>query len=583
MASDKEKDRSLNGFDRSDTNRSRDVSGVNTASRSDKEVDRSLGMDRSVTANRSAPDRSRETAGGGEASRGFDRSREMNAAQSRRAGENASMRGYDAAAANTAANASRANMTETQRALEADTMGAYDRMRQTDMAADKRASEDASMKGYYAAKDAALGTIRQAETGLTNPYNKISGGKVVGLTDMTIDEATSLAKTQWNGKIANVVGGFQFKDTTLAGIARKMGIDPATTKMTPEVQDKLALGLMQQRADDATVNGKVDVDRFAANLAKEWASLATPGGLSHYASNGVDKASVSYKNVREMAQNLVDTGVVGPRGTRNYKSLGTEADAQVASATARTGAPIGTAFASLPGSVAVPSAKPSAQEFADNYLTAPRDVVKAEYSNATTARNMAPASPVPHTAAEARAEFEEDQRIASSYESTPPTQVASAEPSAPPASAPPSSAPQPADKPATPAQRPQATDQPTETAPRSTGAQVAATGIDIASGFIPGAGTPISIVNGLLALTGNRTIGERLVDALGNPVGDGGTVIAGDFAGRGKEYKPQSEKPKAATMKATDFASTYLDGGFVDRSRRPTPEERWNYNTPGFV
>jgi len=174
--------------------------------------------------------------------------------------------------------------------------------------------------------------------------------------------------------------------------------------------------------------------------------------------------------------------------------------------------------------------------------------------------------------------------VASSVESNPPTQVADATPAERVApqqaeNVPPANSPE--NVPPTNASATVQPEETTEVAPRSTGAQVAATGIDIASGMaLPALG----VVNTLLSLTGNRTIGERLVDALGNPIGDGGTVLAGDYATRGKDYyKPQSEKPKTVALKAKDFADTYLTGGFVDTSKRPTPGERWNYNTPGFA
>ncbi|OWK19377.1 hypothetical protein AJ88_45655 [Mesorhizobium amorphae CCBAU 01583] len=159
-------------------------------------------------------------------------------------------------------------------------------------------------------RERALGTISTAEVGKKDPYNTLSGGLIGDITSLTVKEAVALAGTKWKGKIANVLGAYQFKNSTLADVATKMGLLDA--KMTPQVQDALAVGLMQHRANQATVDGKIDVDKFANALSKEWASLATTTGKSYYNANGIDKASVAYATVHEIAKDLVANGVVSP-------------------------------------------------------------------------------------------------------------------------------------------------------------------------------------------------------------------------------------------------------------------------------
>lgn len=598
MASDKEKDRSLDGRSQ-ETNRSRDAGGTNTAgARSDKEVDRSLsrgGMGGGL--NRSAGDRE-STAASREASysgRGGMNSpgEGMRSSGSSVAGREVGDVGGMARSVGEVGNGLRGGMAmeratdlaSARRASENASMDALGRMRTADLASTHRASEDASMAGYYAAQDAALSRIRKAEAGVTNPYNTISGGATADVTNMTIQDAIDFAKTKWSGKIANVLGGFQFKDATLAGIAKRMGYDPTTTRMTPAVQDKLALGLMQQRADAATVNGKVDVDKFAAGLAQEWASLANSSGLSHWAANGIDKASVSYGDVRQMAKDLVDTGVVGPRNARSYESIATAPAAQTASVRARTGTEPG--VASLPAEVAsVPTSRPS--DFATKYLgSTPEDVAAVEYRNYARERVLGPRDPVQHTPQEARAEWNDFQE---SLTRDDPPQIASSGPApdtAPPVAPDKVAAAQPETVP--PANAPEnvpPTNASVTVAPeiveapkgRTTGQQVAATGLDIGMGMIPGIGMGLSLVNGGLMLTGNRTLGERVIDAIGTGDGTGFNPAEGDPNRR--EYRERKEPKTTIAANPKRFEEKYL--AFVDTTKRPTPAEKWGTGTSNY-
>lgn len=74
--------------------------------------------------------------------------------------------------------------------------------------------------------------------------------------------------------------------------------------------------------------------------------------------------------------------------------------------------------------------------------------------------------------------------------------------------------------------------------PRTTGQKIAAGGIDILTGLIPGVGPGLSIANAGLAITGNRTIGERVVDRVrgANPRSGGGG--AGGSVGSGSAGSP---------------------------------------------
>lgn len=132
----------------------------------------------------------------------------------------------------------------------------------------------------------------------------------------------------------------------------------------------------------------------------------------------------------------------------------------------------------------------------------------------------------------------------------------------------------------TPAAGPVPTNRPQQ--PRSLGQKVAAGAIDVGLGMLPGVGTAVSVINGGLALTGNRTLGERAVDSFSNGEGGAGPNSGVDRSGRGGGDKIVAENKDKSTVpeKQESFEDRYLK--FVDPTKRPTPAERWDYNTPGY-
>jgi len=117
----------------------------------------------------------------------------------------------------------------------------------------------------------------------------------------------------------------------------------------------------------------------------------------------------------------------------------------------------------------------------------------------------------------------------------------------------------------------------------SLGEQVLAGGLDVLGGLIPGVGTAISVANVGLMLTGNKTIGQRLADAIfsGDNQYEPGSTPQREGSGDGKPRRRRS----------SDFASKYLrpavvdDGDQVDQPSedtpwlevdgRPTPKQKW--------
>lgn len=164
-----------------------------------------------------------------------------------------------------------------------------------------------------------LATVREEVRGSRDPYNTVVGGKIADITGMTIAEAMEYAEK--NGAI----GAYQFTEkntNTLSSIANKLGFDIESTYMTPEVQDALAMGLAQQRADWAAKTGEFTIDSFAHQLAGEWAAFESPvtGKGIYDGDKWGNQAYVDSSRVVEAAQALVDAGVITTDGSAAYTS-----------------------------------------------------------------------------------------------------------------------------------------------------------------------------------------------------------------------------------------------------------------------
>jgi hypothetical protein len=112
---------------------------------------------------------------------------------------------------------------------------------------------------------------RKLKNGTWTDTAKEKTGK--SLTDMTLEEVYAYQKTRGaNG----AVGKYQFINSTLTGLVQQAGLDPKTTKFTPEVQDKLNEKLISQNQ----------------NSLKNMGIPTTPGNMymAHYIGAGGTKA-----------------------------------------------------------------------------------------------------------------------------------------------------------------------------------------------------------------------------------------------------------------------------------------------------
>ena len=147
-----------------------------------------------------------------------------------------------------------------------------------------------------------LATIARGESGGNyNAYFGSPANSTIRFTDMTVAEVLAWQEDYVRrGSISNAVGKYQIIRPTLVGLVNQLGID-ATERFDENLQDRLAIALLERRGSVDYVNSKLSREDFAANLAKEWAALPKVLGPnphdSYYASDGINKSRVSVDEV----------------------------------------------------------------------------------------------------------------------------------------------------------------------------------------------------------------------------------------------------------------------------------------------
>jgi hypothetical protein len=138
---------------------------------------------------------------------------------------------------------------------------------------------------------------RPESGGNYNAYLGNAKNQNIKLTEMTISEVMKFQNDLVRrGAESGAAGRYQIIGKTLKGLVQRLGIDPNTTKFTPEVQDKMGFELLKVRGFDRWKNGTISDTEFANSLAKEWAGLPVVSGAnagrSFYAGVGSNRAGV---------------------------------------------------------------------------------------------------------------------------------------------------------------------------------------------------------------------------------------------------------------------------------------------------
>jgi len=127
------------------------------------------------------------------------------------------------------------------------------------------------------------------------------------------------------GHETTAVGKYQIIRGTLQGLV-KNGAATLDEKFSPAKQDQLAIALLNGRGYQRYLQGKLSVDSFADNLAREFASFPLSSGRSAYAGVGSNKTLIDRRTVISTLQGYQFGGIAsGPESGYAVELHGTEA------------------------------------------------------------------------------------------------------------------------------------------------------------------------------------------------------------------------------------------------------------------
>ena len=147
-----------------------------------------------------------------------------------------------------------------------------------------------------------LNTIAKGESnGNYNAHYSNSSNTTVLFTEMSVAEVMKWqADFVAGGNPSNAVGKYQFMGPTLRGLVQKLDID-TKAKFNSQLQDRLAIALLEKRGALEFVENKLSRQQFAHNLSKEWAALpkaVEPNpDQSYYAGDGLNEVQVTIHEV----------------------------------------------------------------------------------------------------------------------------------------------------------------------------------------------------------------------------------------------------------------------------------------------
>ena len=142
---------------------------------------------------------------------------------------------------------------------------------------------------------ALLSFIRGAET--RHGYQDYYSGSVLAppkpVTTMTVREVQDWQKASVRaGSKSSAVGGYQIISKTFNGLVDTLGLTGDELFDEP-MQDRMGSSLLAGRGFNEWQAGKLSDQKFANNLAHEWAALPTASGRSAYAGDGLNASTVS--------------------------------------------------------------------------------------------------------------------------------------------------------------------------------------------------------------------------------------------------------------------------------------------------
>lgn len=130
-------------------------------------------------------------------------------------------------------------------------------------------------------------------------YGAYTGGDVdlVNMTLGDIDQLqTKMLRHPDNRLNSSAVGRYQIIRTTLRELKKEMGLTD-DMKFTKQLQDQMAMRLLERRGLSKWQAGQMSDDQFMDNLSAEWASLPKANGKGTYAGQRVGTSSGDVRGV----------------------------------------------------------------------------------------------------------------------------------------------------------------------------------------------------------------------------------------------------------------------------------------------
>src|SRR5690606_1128086 len=102
-----------------------------------------------------------------------------------------------------------------------------------------------------------------------NAYYRNSQNTELDLTKMTLGEVQRFQAGLAKETGSSATGRYQFMQKTLRGLMHQHKLSPDTL-FTPELQDRLAISLMEGRGLKSYLNNSITPETFGNRLSMEW-------------------------------------------------------------------------------------------------------------------------------------------------------------------------------------------------------------------------------------------------------------------------------------------------------------------------
>jgi muramidase (phage lysozyme) len=132
---------------------------------------------------------------------------------------------------------------------------------------------------------------KHESNGNYNAYYKHANNNTKDFTNMTVNEVIQWQRGFINsGSPSSAVGKYQIINKTLVGLKDSMNLT-GNEKFSPELQDRMAVKLLEGRGLNSFKNGRMSADSFMLGVSKEWASMPKDrSGRGYYDGDGLNKS-----------------------------------------------------------------------------------------------------------------------------------------------------------------------------------------------------------------------------------------------------------------------------------------------------